>query len=153
MSGFAFEMKRVVVPNYPKFLHPYHGVCVRVCFFFSSLVFMGFFVSLLTLHSPMYQKSSIIRQCASVCEFVEFLAVCAYTPVVSVCMCVLFASFLWNEHLSRHHLPSLLSRTRSNTLTSEPNQREHTTQLGWLFFLLSSARRLHCTSPSLCPIR
>lgn len=110
-------------------------VCVCACVFFSLLLCSWvFFVSLLTLHSPMYQKSSIIRQCASVCEFVEFLAVCAYTPVVSVCMCVLFASFLWNEHLSRHHLPSLLSRTRSNTLTSEPNQREHTTQLGWLFF-------------------
>lgn len=135
MSGFAFEMKRVVVSNYPKFLLSYHGVCVRVYSFFLLLCSWVFFVSLLTLHSPMYQKSSIIRQCASVCVCVcRILAVCAYTPVVSVCMCVLFASFLWNEHLSRHHLPSLLSRTRSNTLTSEPNQREHTTQLGWLFF-------------------
>lgn len=108
-------------------------VCARVFFFLFSCVHGFFFVSLLTLHSPMYQKSSIIRECASVCVC-RILAVCAYTPVVSVCMCVLFASFLWNEHLSRHHLPSLLSRTRSNTLTSEPNQREHTTQLGWLFF-------------------
>lgn len=109
-------------------------VCARVFFFLFSCVH-GFFLFHYWCFTRLCTKNLALFGNVLVCVWVcRILAVCAYTPVVSVCMCVLFASFLWNEHLSRHHLPSLLSRTRSNTLTSEPNQREHTTQLGWLFF-------------------
>lgn len=110
-------------------------VCVCACVFFLFSCVHGFFLFHYWRFTRLCTKNLALFGNVLVCVWVcRILAVCAYTPVVSVCMCVLFASFLWNEHLSRHHLPSLLSRTRSNTLTSEPNQREHTTQLGWLFF-------------------
>lgn len=128
-------------------------VCARVFFFLFSCVH-GFFLFHYWRFTRLCTKNLALFGNVLVCVWVcrIFGRLCIYSRCFSVHVCIVCQFSVKRTSLSPPFTITFIAYALKHIdIWTQPTRAYNSARV--TFFLLSSARRLHCTSPSLCPIR